>query len=125
MRRTALAGVVALVLAGCGGSGSGYGAAPTKTTPESAPASAAAPGGLTIGGFAYDPTPLTAAPGAVITVANRDGSTHTVTSDAAGLFHSGDVSKGGPVTFTAPTKPGTYTFHCDYHASMHGTLVVR
>jgi len=24
-----------------------------------------------------------------------------------------------------PNEPGTYTFHCTYHPSMHGTLTVK
>ncbi|WP_349254685.1 cupredoxin domain-containing protein [Mycobacterium sp.] len=25
----------------------------------------------------------------------------------------------------APTTPGTYPFHCRYHANMHGSLIVQ
>ena len=28
-------------------------------------------------------------------------------------------------TLTAPTKPGMYAFHCNYHAQMHATLTVE
>ncbi len=28
-------------------------------------------------------------------------------------------------TLTAPTEPGEYAFHCKYHPSMHGTLIVK
>ena len=80
---------------------------------------------MKIAGFAYDPTPLTVAPGAVIPVTNQVGPEHTVTSDVAGLFRSDDIAHGKTVTFTAPLKPGKYTFHCQYHASMHGTLIVH
>jgi plastocyanin len=131
MRRTAATTVLLLTLlpvAGCGGSSTPYSA--PATAPSSAAAGATTPaaagsGGLIIASFAYDPNPLTVTPGQVVSVTNRDGSTHTATSDTAGAFDSGDASKGAPVTFTAPTKPGTYTFHCAYHASMHGSLVVR
>jgi plastocyanin len=58
-------------------------------------------------------------------VDNRDSQTHTATSDRAGLFDSGNAEKGTPVTFKAPSKGGTYTFHCTIHPSMHGTLVVK
>lgn len=100
------------------GSG-GYGA------PASAPAAAAAAGALKIAGFKYDPTPLTVAPGQAVPVTNADSAVHTATSDVAGLFIADDVQTGKTITFTAPTKPGTYTFHCRYHASMHGTLIVK
>ena len=125
--RTAAVVIALTALAGCGGSstpastGSPSAAA---STPASSPAAAAGPA-LIVAQFAYSPSPLRVSPGQVVTVTNRDGATHTVTSDQGGAFHSGDLNKGTPMTFTAPTKPGTYTFHCDYHASMHGTLVVK
>lgn len=91
--------------------------------PESAaPTAAAAGSSLSIKGFAY--SDLTVAPGTTITVSNLDDAEHTVTSDTKGAFSADNVGKGTPVTFTAPTTPGKYTFHCTYHASMHGTLTV-
>ncbi len=80
---------------------------------------------LTISGFAYDPTPLTVSPGEVVSAKNLDSAEHTVTSDTGGLFKGDDIKQGKIVTFKAPAKPGTYTFHCEYHASMHGTLVIK
>lgn len=72
--------------------------------------------------FAYQ-VPSSVKPGATITVTNSDSQAHTVTADKAGGF---DVKVGGngTATFTAPTKPGKYPFHCVYHSNMHGTLVV-
>lgn len=63
-------------------------------------------------------------PGAKITITDTDGISHTVTSDQAGLFDATVTGGGGSATMTAPTKPGTYPFHCTYHANMHGVLVV-
>jgi plastocyanin len=77
-----------------------------------------------IASFAYDPTPLTVAPATTIPVTNTDGAEHTLTSDLAGLFKADDIKSGKTVTFKAPTRSGRYTFHCEYHASMHGTLIV-
>ena len=31
----------------------------------------------------------------------------------------------GTGTFTAPTKPGSYAYHCTFHPGMHGTVIVR
>ncbi|MEO8363932.1 MAG: cupredoxin domain-containing protein [Ilumatobacteraceae bacterium] len=57
----------------------------------------------------------------VLSVTNRDGFTHTVTSDS-GAF---DVTVEGGTKEKLPTlSPGTYAFHCNIHTSMHGTLVV-
>jgi plastocyanin len=112
---------VLVLLAGC--SSSGGGTPQSATTTSAAPA--AATGGLRIADFAYSPSPLMAKPGEKIAVTNNDVATHTVTSDVMGLFNTDDANKGVPVTFTAPTKAGTYTFYCAYHANMHGTLVVK
>lgn len=89
------------------------------TTPTSAAAAAAA---ITIKGFRYT-SPASVAPGAMITVTNGDSENHTVTADAGGF----DVKApaGASVTFAAPSKPGSYQFHCTYHANMHGVLIVR
>ena len=119
-------------LAGCGSSSGGAAAAsPAAPASAAAPASPAAPAAsaagttLKIANFAYDPTPLTVAPGSTIATTNADSAEHTVSSDKAGLFLGDDIAGGKTVTFTAPTTPGTYTFHCQYHASMHGTLIVK
>jgi plastocyanin len=59
----------------------------------------------------------------MITIHNEDGETHSVTSDTGGVFDV-NVPASSTVTLTAPTKPGTYKFHCNFHAQMHGTLTV-
>jgi len=61
--------------------------------------------------------------GSKVTVMNMDNEAHTVTADD-GSFDVA-VKPGTSVTFTAPAKPGTYTYHCAYHASMHGSLTVK
>ena len=68
--------------------------------------------------------PLTVAPGATITIANMDSAEHSVTSDTAGTF---DVHVDGNTkkTLVAPTQPVEYPFHCVYHPSMKGTLIVQ
>ena len=99
-------------------------AEPTSEATSSAPATGTTGASLKIASFAYDPTPLTVAPGTTIPVKNSDSAEHTVTSDMAGLFLADDIAHGKTVTFKAPTRPGKYTFHCEYHPNMHGTLVV-
>ena len=62
--------------------------------------------------------------GATVTVKNDDNSSqHTVTADTGNAFNV-TVDPGKTVTFTAPSKPGTYKFHCNIHPFMHGTLTV-
>lgn len=76
---------------------------------------------ITIADFAFE-VPGTVAPGAQVTVINEDASYHTVTADN-GAFDVG-ARQGEPATFTAPTEPGEYTFHCGPHPEMVATLVV-
>ena len=48
--------------------------------------------------------------GSTVTVMNMDNQAHTVTADD-GSFDA-VVKAGASTTFTAPAKPGTYTYHC-------------
>jgi plastocyanin len=84
-------------------------------------ASAAA---ITIKDFAYG-NPITVSPGVTVTVTNMDTAEHTVTADQGSAFDVEVKESGGTATFTAPSQPGTYAFHCKYHPNMHGTLTVQ
>ena len=98
-------------------------ASPTSTAePTSGPAAAGA-ATITIASMSFG-EPITVSPGAQITIKNDDSAEHSVTSDTAGKF---DVHVDGKEqgTLTAPTEPGEYAFHCVYHPSMHGTLIVK
>lgn len=128
-----LAASAVLALAGCSGSSSSSPTPSTVSVSASAtpPATAGSSGSstagvvtVTIAGFAYSPEPLTVKPGEKVSVTNKDGVSHTLTSATAGQFESGNIDQGMTVSFTAPTKPGTYNYICKYHARMHGTLVV-
>lgn len=81
-------------------------------------------GVLTINSFAFSPEPLKVMASSVVNVQNKDNVAHTVTSDDGG-FDSGSIASGANGRFTAPSKPGTYTFHCSVHPSMKGTLIVQ
>ena len=98
--------------------------ATTTQTSEAAPPPAATGPTLTIEDFKF--TDLTVPPGAQVTVVNNDSAEHSVTSDTAGTF---DVEVDGKktTTFTAPTQPGTYPFHCTPHLAMgmKGTITVQ
>jgi plastocyanin len=97
------------------------------TSPPPAEATSAPPAAgaatMTIMGNSFG-EPITVPPGAHVTIKNDDSAEHSVTSDAAGTF---DVEVEGKQqgTFTAPTDPGEYAFHCTYHPSMVGTLIVK
>jgi plastocyanin len=97
-------------------------ASPTASEGQAtAPAPAAAT--ITIASMSFG-QPVTVPPGAQVTIKNEDSAEHSVTSDTAGKF---DVEVDGKeqATLTAPGEPGEYAFHCKYHPSMHGTLIVK
>jgi plastocyanin len=68
--------------------------------------------------------PITVPPGSQIAIKNDDSVEHSVTSDTADKF-SVDIDGNEQGTLTVPTEPGEYAFHCKYHPSMHGTLIVK
>ena len=68
--------------------------------------------------------PASVAPGQMVSVMNMDQENHTVTADSGNAFDVKAIA-GQTVTFTAPTKPGSYPFHCTYHSNMHAVLVVK
>lgn len=80
---------------------------------------------IRIKAFAYT-SPPAVAPGASVTVMNSDSEAHTVTADESSTFDT-KVNGGGSAsaTFRAPDKPDRYPFHCQYHADMHGVLIVK
>ena len=118
----AILGVVtAVALTACSSGGTG---APPPAAAASAPAVPANPA-TTITATNFDfGAPITVAPGASVTFVNNDETRHNVTSDRDKEFASPTVVKG-TTSFTAPTTPGSYPFHCTFHTVMHGTLIVR
>jgi plastocyanin len=79
--------------------------------------------------YGYSPDVVTVVIGKNNTVfwTNDDTAPHTVTSDTAGIFDSGTsgplTTQGGTFQFTFAT-PGTYAYHCSFHAWMQGTVIV-
>ena len=126
--------LVAATATACGGSntatqGRETGTATLTASPTasegkaSAPAEAATGATLTIVNMSFG-QPITVSPGAQVTIKNDDSAEHSVTSDTAGKFDV-EIDGKGQGTLTAPTEPGEYAFHCKYHPSMHGTLIVK
>ena len=129
IRRGAAACLCAVALAGCGTTSSGGNANATTSSSSSSTSAAGTASStstsaavLTIKGFAFQ-TPASVSPGATVTVRNEDGTAHTVTADSGNAFD--DQAPSGTSTFTAPSRPGSYPFHCTIHPFMHGTLVVK
>jgi plastocyanin len=64
-------------------------------------------------------------PGQQLIVVNEDEASHSLAADAGNAFDIRVSGGGGIETLTAPMTPGTYDFHCKYHANMHGSLTVQ
>ncbi|MGI8760537.1 MAG: cupredoxin domain-containing protein [Jatrophihabitantaceae bacterium] len=143
VRVVSVAGAALLAggLAACGSSGTTHtntasvANTPSATSPSSS-SSAPAVGGsssgssastgavtITIKNYSYT-VPASVQPGAKITVHNEDGVSHTVTADSGAKFDV-TVPGSGTAMLTAPSQPGSYKFHCNFHGNMHGTLVVK
>jgi plastocyanin len=78
--------------------------------------------GVTIVDFAFQPAYVAVAPGSTVSWYNAGAAPHTVTS-TAGAFDSGAIGSGGGYGVTLWT-PGTYSYYCQIHPSMTGTIVV-
>jgi plastocyanin len=77
---------------------------------------------LTIANYAFSPTTLTVRAGATVSVTNTDSTAHTATAES-GAFDSGTLKPGRSAHLTL-SKPGTYTYLCQFHAFMTGTIRV-
>ncbi len=104
--------LIMLVIYSCSKSG-GY-----ATTP---PPSGGNTATINVYGMAF-PASTTVAKGTTVTWNNQDGFAHTVTSDDGTSFN-GNLSAGSTFSFVANTA-GTFTYHCNIHSNMHGTLIV-
>lgn len=81
-------------------------------------------GQVLIQGFAFDPAEIEIVAGeSVKWTLGNDGVTHTVTADD-GTFDSGEMTEEGQAFQVAFQDPGTYTYHCEIHRSMTGTITV-
>jgi plastocyanin len=139
MRRIVLtAAIAALALAplsACGdddddSTGGGDG----TTAPAASPGSAAGAPGTTAGGggggaegaiditeFAF-PAETRIAAGQPLTVTNDTGAAHTVTADDDSFNE--EVEAGASIELVV-SEPGSYPYHCNFHANMTGVLVVE
>lgn len=108
-RIVALAGMVVLTAAGCGGDeGGGDGGGGSAD--------------LVTSGTAFQPTTLPVASGGdTITITNEDGFAHTFTLDDGSV----DVDLPPGETLDAEVNiTADAPFHCEIHSSMTGTLTV-
>jgi plastocyanin len=85
-------------------------------------AHAASDPGVTISDFRFTASTVTVHAGQTITWTNDGPSSHTATAKD-GSFNTGVLKKGANASHTF-TRPGTYTYFCQIHPFMHGTVVV-
>lgn len=110
----AAAGALALVAAACGAgttsSGGGGGSGTTVTAQN----------------IAFNPSSITvpASTSVTITFTNKDSTTHSLTFDDNSQSVNADGGTTQTLVFTSPASGSTIKFHCNFHASMHGTINV-
>jgi plastocyanin len=107
--------LAALSLAACGSDDSG-------SDSTAADGEAVRSGKVEIADFAYSPQTVTVAAGGKVTWRNEDADDHTVTLDD-GSFDSGDIAEG-KLKSESFKSPGTFTYHCEIHPEMTGTVEV-
>lgn len=92
----------------------------TTTTPPPATHTST----VTISNMAFGPQVLAVAAGDTVVWVNKDTVPHTTKAENGLLWDSGTIRPGGSYSrvFKAP---GSYTYSCGIHPTMHGTIIVR
>ncbi len=100
---------------------SGAAAQPTETR---AAATAVHSGHVTVivSNYMYMPDHVTVTPGTKITFTNHDPTAHTATLPN-GMTGTGTIEPHSSRSIRL-TRPGTYHYHCVFHAFMTGTITV-
>lgn len=79
---------------------------------------------VTITNFAFSPASITVKKGTTVTWTNQDSTAHTVTeNDGKTGPNSGTLENGKSYSFTYDSV-GTFSYHCTFHSSMTGNVVV-
>jgi plastocyanin len=101
----------------------------TDTTSEEPSGNGPAPSGeavraakVRIVEFFYDPDPVTIQVGGKVNWQNGDSDPHTATADD-GSFDTGTIEEGKTKSETFK-EAGTYSYFCEIHPEMHGTVEV-
>lgn len=124
-----LLAVAALVVAaGCGGSSTGY-APPPPPNPPAVPPPPPPPGGghtttITVGNNFFSPTPDTIQVGTITFQWAAGAITHNVTWNAGNPSAPANSANQASGTYSTPLVQGTYNYHCSFHGSMTGVIVV-
>ncbi len=78
---------------------------------------------IRINDSSFIPSILTIRPGTKVTWVNNESVTHTVISDAPGLFESGNILPRQSYSTTF-LESGTILYHCSLHPNMKGRVIV-
>jgi plastocyanin len=123
---------VAVLAVACGGGGAT--SAPATAAPSTGPSGSATPDGSVLSisakDTAYSVTTLTAKADTPFQIAfdNQDSAPHNIAiKDASGAQKfKGDIVAGQKVSYdVGALAAGTYTFWCEVHPNMTGTLTVQ
>lgn len=71
----------------------------------------------------YSPNPIRITTGTTITWSNGTTLAHTATADS-GAWDTGAIATGATSSAISFNTPGTFAYHCRFHADMHGNIVV-
>lgn len=95
-------------------------------TPSPKPTQPLAPAvhAVEIRDFSFSPSNITLKKGDTIVWTNKDAAPHTVTWDGGGQNSSGTLKSGETFSFVF-TGPGTFNYHCAFHPSMKGKVIVQ
>lgn len=79
---------------------------------------------VSIVNMTFAPSNVTVKKGSMVKWTNKDSMAHTVTeSDTKNGPNSGTLNKGDTYSFTY-SAVGTYSYRCDFHPNMTGTVTV-
>lgn len=93
----------------------------TKTPqPSTPPATKPVTYKISISGFAFVQPSLSVKKGDTVVWTNKDSAPHTITGTGWG---SGTINQGQTYSFTF-NSTGTFAYHCNFHPSMTGVVVV-
>ena len=101
-----------------GGSSASMGMAPAKGAPGSTGGAVK----IDIRDFKYVPETVTVRAGSRVTWINDDMAPHTATATA--VFDTGTLQRGDSKALTL-SKPGSYSYVCEFHPFMKATVVVK
>ena len=101
----------------------GYGQPPPAEPPpaEPPPAPSGTAHQVTIENFAFSSKEITIKVGDTVTWTQQDAVIHTTTGD---IWDSGDLNQGQTYSKTFD-RAGTYDYHCNYHSTMQGKIIVE